>query len=328
MQLSLRQLLLRVVKRPPQGLRLGVLFNDEQLVVAVVDVLSKRCLNHAIFPFTSLPDALGEWVSNCGFFAIPGQVVAATSLQQLLMVDKPDVNAKELLAAVHWSIADLVNFDDEYLSDFSDIPAQIGGVDKILVAALDKAQGYRVTGYLHQAGVNPNSLTFPAYALMNLLPHSDGAQIAIYPLSSTIIELAVVEQSSLVLVRQLRDLPPLAEVSLEEYQTYMLESLALQIQRAMDYYESQMRKPPVRSIRFLLSHPNSQAFAQMLADTLNVEVGSIATCWAERFGGQSVLPTETTALAPADQQYLLAAFAATLEPTVANNHAMNLEGAR
>lgn len=328
MKLSMRQLLLRLVKRPPKGLRLGLLCNDEQLVVAVVDLLSQRLLDHAVLSLTRVSQAFEEWVSQNGYTAIPGQAVIATSQQQLLMIDKPDVNENELLAAVHWSIADLVNFDDDYLSDFSDIPAQIGGVDKVLVAAVVKEHCYRVIGHAHQAGVKPNLLTFPVYAMMHLLPHSDGAQIAVYPLSSTIIELAVVEQSSLVLVRQVRDLPPLAEVSLEEYQAQMLDSLALQIQRAMDYYESQMRRPPVRSIRLLLLHPNSHIFAQMLADTLNIAAESIASCWAQRFDGQAILPSETSTLAPATQQCLLAAFAATLAPPSARMEEVQVETAK
>ena len=60
--------------------------------------------------------------------------------------------------------------------------------------------------------------------------------------------------------------------SIEELQMGVMDSLTVQIQRSMDYFESQLRQAPIRTILMNIESVNSQAIADQIESLMRVDV--------------------------------------------------------
>ena len=82
----------------------------------------------------------------------------------------------------------------------------------------------------------------------------------------------IIRDGQLYVSRKLRGFNRITEYSLAELTAGILDSLLLEVQRSMDYFEAQLRQAPVRDIRILLNTPElsgildyfrQQGFAQV-----------------------------------------------------------------
>lgn len=212
----------------------------------------------------------------------------------LLLVETPQVDASELKAAVRWRIKDLIDFHiDDAVIDVFDIPGQQdrGRPRMMYVVAARTAVVQEHIELMEGAGARLSVIDIPELAQRNvaaLLPE-DPSGVALLHLSRRRGLLTLTRQGDLYLARTLdlgvdrlaAELPaetaepeslslvaPDAAASLER----LFDTVVLEVQRSLDYYESHFSLPPVSGVVLAPTERPVPGLAPHMANNLGVPV--------------------------------------------------------
>lgn len=216
---------------------------------------------------------------------------------QLLVVETPAVPKSELKDALRWHIKDLI---DDPVSDITldafDIPAPRGakGSNVVYVVAAKKEQLNLRSETLQNAGINLQIIDIKELAqrnIANLLSNNKNG-VALLSLDSTSGILTLSKGGELYLNRQLNlglnQVVPAAENTPTETQSdtglpelnldseiansAIYDYIALELQRSLDYYESNFRQPPIRTLHLAPIAKTLPGFSEYIKDNLNMDV--------------------------------------------------------
>ena len=176
----------------------------------------------------------------------------------LLQIEAPEVEPEELRLAVRWRIKDLIDFhiDDAVLDIFA-LPQtrRAGAPQTMFVVAVRKSIIQSIADQFHEADLNLCAIDITELSLRNLLSwyentESGGVQALLYLAPDYgIIEIA--QESTLYLNRRIeigaRDFQEQGGYGLDE----LMDSLILELQRSLDYHESEFGKGPVSALSII-----------------------------------------------------------------------------
>jgi MSHA biogenesis protein MshI len=192
---------------------------------------------------------------------------------QIVQVDKPNVAAEEIADAVKWQIKDLVTISpDDMILDYFDGPQLSAGAEKINVVCASKSELQSYVEPLSKNNISLTTITTEEFAFTALLPVKDDACIMICQQPGEELNLLIVKQGRLHFQRRLRSMAKLAEKSEEQLMMGVIDSLSLEIQRSIDYFERQLKQSPIQSIEILLPMTTESFVAQKLRENVNIPV--------------------------------------------------------
>lgn len=193
---------------------------------------------------------------------------------QLLLVDMPKVPSNEIKAAVRWQIKDLIDFhiDDAVVDVFDAPPSGAGGVqEQIYVVVTRSSQIQHIAEAVQQAGLSLAVIDIPELALRNLaarLPEQEQG-VALMYLEAGRGLIALCRANTLYLARTIE----LGHAALADpdpdRRAMAVSSLALEIQRSMDYYDRYFQQAP---INHLYIAPTAEALPGLVSE-LHAQVG-------------------------------------------------------
>ena len=179
--------------------------------------------------------------------------VLSTDAYQLVQVEAPEVQPEELRGAVRWKLKDIINFPpSEAIVDVFDIPEQARYVEsRMIYAVAARAEAVRRVVSLVKPRVRGfDCVDIPEMCLRNvaaLLPQ-DEQGVALIALSDTFAQLTLTCRGILYLARRI-DLGRHAVGAPGEAAAEVdVPSLALELQRSLDYYESHFDRPAITEI--------------------------------------------------------------------------------
>ena len=192
--------------------------------------------------------------ANCVSVLEPGSY-------QLLQVEAPDVDATELKAAVRWRVKDLIDFHiDDAVIDVFEMPSQGPRARAHImyaVAARNPVITQRVE-LLEGAGLTVQAIDITELALRNiaqLLPEDVGG-LALLQLGHGEGMITLNQQATLYLARNL-DIGVLqlgasndadGALAAQETRERAFEAIMLEVQRSLDYYESNFAQAPIKNL--------------------------------------------------------------------------------
>lgn len=192
----------------------------------------------------------------------PCSIVVGHDAYSLLLVEAPEVPPEELKAAVRWRIADLIDFhvDDAVIDVFAVPEHRSGARAKMMyvVAARAGRIGER-TALAYEAGIDLEVVEIPELAQRNVaaeLPE-DVAGVGLVHLSERAGLITLTRQSTLYLARRLdvgldvlRVSAPPGSSAEEPAVRQWLDGLVIELQRSLDYYESNFAQAPIGHLVF------------------------------------------------------------------------------
>ena len=179
--------------------------------------------------------------------------VLSTDAYQLVQVEAPEVQPDELRGAVRWKLKDIINFPpSEAIIDVFDIPEQARYVEsRMIYAVAARAEAVRRVVSLVKPRVRGfDCVDIPEMCLRNLaeLLPQDEHGVALIALSDTFAQLILTCRGILYLARRI-DLGRRALGSSSEAAAEVdVPSLALELQRSLDYYESHFDRPAITEV--------------------------------------------------------------------------------
>ena len=212
----------------------------------------------------------GKLVSACLQLAAelpkntPLCLVLSSDRYQLLQLDKPAVADAEMLQALPWQIRDLVNYaPDDLVLDYCDVAEQTNqNQSRIQVVASQRSFLAPICKALQQQQVSLQNIQPDEWLARNLLPVQPQAVLILSHQPGQDVNIQIVREGMLYVSRKLRGFQRIDQMSFADLSRGLLDNLLLEVQRSLDFFEGQMRQPPVKEILFLLATPELSAIVQ------------------------------------------------------------------
>ena len=294
-------------KRTTAGGLLGIETGPEGIALARVQQTPGEaprlldCLFRQAAP-ADQPALLKSLVHERGLAGMPVNLVLHPATYQMLLHDAPDVPAEELRDAMRWRVKDLIAEPiEQVVVDAFCLPedAYRGRSRMAYCAVLSKARMQAFGDLTAQAGLRLESIDITAMAFRNLglLAGADNMNIALLRLRSSEGLICVQNGADLYMSRRI-------EQGLDsaggDY-----GAVTLEVQRSLDYFESQLGKGYINRLLLLPIKRDGAAALQALSGGLAVKLQALDL--RELFPGQP-----SAELDQAEQAYCMAAVGAAL----------------
>ncbi len=224
----------------------------------------------------------------------------------LHLVEAPEVEASELRAAVRWKIKDLLDMkvEDAAIDVFRVPEDAYRGREMVYVVAALKSRIKSVVDMVTSSGLELAVIDIPELVMKNLSGCfiDDANGVAFMDLRRNGSTMNITRGGELYLSRRINtQLDP--DVMNSAEWSDLKDRLVLEIQRSLDYYESQMGQSPINRIVIGQRQHDGQALTETLNGLLNADVSVLDL--AEYIKSEVRLTPET-------QQIGMAAIGATL----------------
>ncbi|AZG71828.1 biogenesis protein MshI [Shewanella livingstonensis] len=202
------------------------------------------------------------------------QLVLSQQYYQLLQVEKPNVEPSEVTQALIWSVKDMVSepVTNIYLDYFE---SSFISSTKVNVVVSSRQFLTQLASACDDNGLQVAGISIEELALSHVLAHDNMAHMLVAHLPQQELLLLVVKAGEVLMQRRVRGFNHLNKATLEELKQGLADNLSLEIQRSMDYFESQLRQAPVGSIS-ILAEGDSSSLANLVGANFNQKVLAVA----------------------------------------------------
>ena len=227
------------------------------------------------------PELLKRLVQELGVVGMPVNILLHPISYQMLLLDSPDVPVSELRDAMRWRVKELISEPiDNVVIDAFNLPddAYRGRSRMAYCAVLNKAQMNAWHSMCHQADLKLSSIDVTEMAFRNLgvLAGSEGMSLALLRLRSTEGVITVQHGADLYMARRI-------EQGLDQADQ-AFSAVTLEIQRSLDYYESQLGKGYINRMLMLPMKRSGAVALEALTNGLAVKLQALDL--RELFPGQ------------------------------------------
>ena len=200
-------------------------------------------------------------------------LVLPSQFYQIVQLEKPQIPAAEINAALKWQVKDLVTFPpDDMVLDYFDAPRLLNSAEKINVVCARQSLLKEMVALLSDKRLQLKSIITEEFAFSALLPFDEDACLLVCQQPNEEILLLIVKQGQIYFHRRLRGFNQIAQRSEAELQAGVIDALSLEIQRSSDFFERQLKQAPVKHIRLILPMQQEAFLAEKLAVNANIEV--------------------------------------------------------
>jgi MSHA biogenesis protein MshI len=240
------------------GWRVGVMPADRETALAIVRTArsARPLLRHcAVHPSLEIraEHVLAPLAHSRDLTHAAVSAVLSTDEYQLVQIEAPDVQPEELRGAVRWKLKDIISFPpSEAVVDVFEIPEQARYVESRMIYAVaaraDAVQ--RVVSLIKPRARGFDVIDIPELCLRNiaaLLPQ-DQQGVALIAIGEQFAQLTLTCRGILYLARRIDLGRRPAGAPGETTGDFDVPSLALELQRSLDYYESHFDRPAIADI--------------------------------------------------------------------------------
>ncbi|WP_428624021.1 hypothetical protein [Sedimenticola sp.] len=260
-------------KRAKTTLQVGMGFHADGLSLVTIDQAGdkRRLASCQFYAFDGeIPVELNQAIKAQGLRGVPVVAVLPPNSYSLFQLEAPEVEHEELKSAIRWRIKDLLDYHiDDAVLDIFDLPVsqRRSGPRMMYVVVTKKSMIQQYVDQLESLGLAINAIDITELALRNVLAltgEPEGFQALLYlPPSYGLIE--IVQGDTLYLNRRIEisgnDLEEQGGFGLQE----QLDTLVLELQRSLDYHESQFGLGAVPTISVIAPESRKDQL-QVLAD--------------------------------------------------------------
>lgn len=190
----------------------------------------------------------------------------------LHLVEAPNVEPDELRSAVRWKIKDLLDMkiDDAAIDVFQVPEDAYRGRDMVYVVASLKSKIKSIAEMVIGSGLELAVIDIPELVMKNISTSyiDDDNGIAFMDLRRTGSTMNISREDGLYLTRRINTQLDPDVMQAPDWEA-LKDRLVLEIQRSLDYYESQMGKSPINKIIIAPRQHDAVAMASSLNEMLN-----------------------------------------------------------
>lgn len=265
------------------GGRVGIEIGSERLAIACYrDDVLQLVDSAQVSGASDIAAQLAQWVQQYRLEGLPCGAVVHPRQYQIILTERPPVDDSELAAALPWKIKDLLHHPvGDVAIDVFALPADAfrGRQRMVYAVAMPKTQLTTFAGLIEAAGLALDTVTIPELALWQALAARElVGNRAILRMDRHGGVLTIANGNTVYLCRSFEigldkvrsTLPALDENSFSGGQFF--DALALELQRSLDYYESQIGKGGVSELLIVPLPERDGAIVPLLGKQLGTRL--------------------------------------------------------
>ncbi len=271
--------------REPRATALGLLLSPHSLTLARLspDADAVRLLDLQTREFPNLDAAgkpLQQLCDSQSLLGEPVNICLSADFYRLHQTDNPNVPPAERNAALAWALRDVLDFPATEAAVDSFAPPTIGqrsGTERLFVAVSQKARLKPLVDLVLAAGLQIRAIDIPELCARNLLLRLSPAlnSAALLMPGARHCTLCIYHGNELVVARQLTGITDLRLLFSGIDNSQAQEQLLLEIQRTLDYYESQIARRPVARLLLPPMTDELAGLLPLLRDNLGVGIAPL-----------------------------------------------------
>ena len=181
-------------------------------------------------------------------------LVLAPDFYQLVQLDKPELSEEEMLQALPWQVKDLVSISPEdIVADYIDLPVHSAQQAKINVVVASLSWLKQLVQQVTQSGQQLLTIQPEEWLALRLVKPTASATMLVIHQPEQEVLIQIVREGVLYFSRRTRGLGRMHLYSESELRNGELDRLQLELQRSMDYFESQLGLGAVSQLWMLKS---------------------------------------------------------------------------
>ncbi|MEH6454040.1 MAG: hypothetical protein V7782_13480 [Psychromonas sp.] len=200
-------------------------------------------------------------------------VVLSRDFYQTFNIEKPNVEDNELLASLPFAIKDLVSdsiFD--LVVDYYDRPMQRHS-KQITTVCVARTKIIKIRDMVLNAKLKLKNITIEELSITRLLGNSEEANILLSQSNNDLI-LTVVKNAQPYFSRRLRGLGAQLAMQSQQSEIVLVEELSLEIQRVLDYINSQLNITKIDHLYLALNCADIHLLINELNNYLSINLAS------------------------------------------------------
>lgn len=236
--------------------------------------------------------AIGTLLTQHGVTRRSIRVALAAGLYQQVQIDKPTVPDTEMAGALPWAIKDYISEPVMHLAmDYVDLPALPAGRPRINVIYIPKSRVQQVADAVNGVA-RLEAIISDELAMTALYETDQVVRMLLWQPKGQELQLLVFHQGGLCFSRQLRGFGSLTGI--HEPDIMLLDSLALEIQRSLDYLAGQLKLPELGQMQLAITSSFIGTLVRHLEQTFGFPVSAVAN--KAVLAGVEYLPAYAAAL--------------------------------
>lgn len=264
-----------------------------QLVKLVPDNGSFKCVSHTEVELASeeqIPFVLTKLIKDFDLTSSVTTMVIPASRVQSTQIETSELPEGDVQAMLPWKMKELINIaPQDMVCDFIDMPLQPTGQGaKTQVLATSKAYLQAITKPFHEAGADLSAITTEQFAYANLQVTSDAAQLVFIQHKKADGVLLIVKNREICFARKIRNSASIMEMTPEQLEMGGSDAIAIEIQRSIDYFESQLKQPPIKNALLSMQGDNAERLVTALNQVLPVRTKLITIDAMEKVEGLNI----------------------------------------
>ncbi|AWB68822.1 hypothetical protein C2869_21535 [Saccharobesus litoralis] len=206
----------------------------------------------------------------------------------VIAVDKPDVAEEDLASALKYSAKDYIpgNLED-MLVDYFDVAAQPFGQSKVNLVAAKRPLVESLIKLVLERKIILNQIGIEELAYSEAFGQSDDAVMLITQQENEELLLQIVKQGQLYFYRRIRGYNKLHQFAELEISHGAADNLSLEIQRSLDYFESQLRQAPVKKVYLAVPNANEAMLIEKVGANFPIPVLPLKNWLAQYLNGDT-----------------------------------------
>lgn len=191
-------------------------------------------------------------------------VVLSRDFYQTFDIEKPKVEESELMANLPFSIKDLVAesiFD--LIVDYYDRPVVPHKDEQITAVCVARQRIIKIRDMVLKHDMQLKEITIEELALTRLLGDSEEVNLLLSQQNNELV-LTVVKEGQLFFSHRLRGFNELLALPLSDVEETLVDGLSLELQRVLDYINSQLRLTSISHLYLALVCPDITLLAEKL----------------------------------------------------------------
>lgn len=264
----------QLFKRSTPSRQVGLLLANDRIMLAAVanpPVFATRTINGP----HEWGQAVNELFSRHDLAKSKVRVALAASLYQQIQIDKPAVPEAEMAGALPWAIKDYVSEPVLQLAmDYVDLPTPPAGQPRINVICLPKSRVQQVAEAINGIATL-DAIVSDELALASLYEADKAVRMLLWQPRGQDLQLLVFHQGGLCFSRQLRGFGALTGEQ-EEPDALLLDTLALEIQRSLDYLTGQLKLPELGQMQLAIASSFIGTLVRHMEQTFGMAVSAMA----------------------------------------------------
>lgn len=273
MRIGWKQYLKQRFRRASAYDSVGIAFTADQVLLCALSIADGRAVwkLDTSFSHQTWQHDLQEYVNNNGLSGAACYFALSSHWYRIHQLDQPDVEEADLFNALQWPLQEAVGGDKPVVYDYANMPVQVSGQNKVFAVAVAKEEVEKLTSVIFDADLDLRSISIEEMATTHLLKPSGEPVITLVQEHGEVVVLNIVKDQQLFFSRRLKGFENIGGFTERELEMGITDSICVQIQRSMDFFESQLRQAPVKQILVKLDSPHTAFLCDQISKAMGVQ---------------------------------------------------------